>query len=181
VSDEHSDGRRDLIPLVTGVVLALEVVALATTGVVLFFVYRPTRPGVVELPEIARALHRFVSWAIVPTAVAHLAATLAGRLGRRSRRVAPGVGVLVGSAAASFTGFLLPWDQVALWAVVVGPGVRGYRSVFSDAARFYLIGPVEVGVDTMQRWLGVHVALGAAVAALAGAIVIRVVRRPAER
>ena len=49
----------------------------------------------------------------------------------------------------SFTGYLLPWDQLALWAVTVGTNMMGYTPVFGDQVRFVLLGGVEIGTDTL--------------------------------
>ena len=40
----------------------------------------------------------------------------------------------------SFTGYLLPWDQLALWAVAVGTSMMGYTPVLGDQVRFVLLG-----------------------------------------
>jgi quinol-cytochrome oxidoreductase complex cytochrome b subunit len=176
---EGLQGRR-LTEVVLSVALASELCLLVLTGVLLFFVYRPTRPGVVELPELVRVVHRLVSWDVLPTSVAYLATAL-GATWRRARRIFAAASLVLGCLGASFTGFLLPWDQVALWAVRVGPDVGGFRSVFLDATRFFLIDSVEVGVDTMQRWLTVHVVLGAALTGIAVAIGIGTARRSGGR
>jgi quinol-cytochrome oxidoreductase complex cytochrome b subunit len=171
------DRRRGLGPteVVLRAALALELCSLMVTGLVLFLIYRPARPGVVELPEIVRLIHRVASWIVLPTSVAYLATGLAAKR-RRTRRTLQAASLFIGCLGASFTGFLLPWNQVALWAVSVGPELRGFRSVYHDATRFYLLDSVEVGVDTMQRWLTVHVVLGAVMAGIAVALVIGVVR-----
>ncbi|MCU1462832.1 MAG: putative menaquinol-cytochrome c reductase cytochrome b subunit [Acidimicrobiales bacterium] len=59
-------------------------------------------------------------------------------------------------AAATFTGFLLPWDQLALWAVTVGTNMKGYTPVFGSQVRFALLGGVEVTQATLWRWFVVH-------------------------
>ncbi len=40
----------------------------------------------------------------------------------------------------SFTGYLLPWDQLAIWAVTVGTNMMGYTPVFGRQVKFVLIG-----------------------------------------
>ena len=56
-----------------------------------------------------------------------------------------------------FTGYLLPWDQLALWAVTVGTNMMGYTPVFGDQVRFVLLGGAEIGTDTLLRWYVLHV------------------------
>ena len=49
----------------------------------------------------------------------------------------------------SFTGYLLPWDQLALWAVAVGTNMMGYTPVFGQDVRFVLLGGAEIGSETL--------------------------------
>ena len=51
-----------------------------------------------------------------------------------------GVILLLLTLLLSFTGYLLPWDQLALWAVTVGTNMMGYTPVFGDQVRFVLLG-----------------------------------------
>ena len=57
----------------------------------------------------------------------------------------------------SFTGYLLPWDQLALWAVTVGTNMMGYTPVFGQEVRFVLLGGAEIGSETLLRWYVLHV------------------------
>ena len=57
----------------------------------------------------------------------------------------------------SFTGYLLPWDQLALWAVTVGTNMMGYTPVFGSQVRFVLLGGAEIGGPTLLRWYVLHV------------------------
>ena len=55
-----------------------------------------------------------------------------------------GVILLTLTLLLSFTGYLLPWDQLALWAVTVGTNMMGYTPVFGNQVRFALLGMVGV-------------------------------------
>ena len=57
----------------------------------------------------------------------------------------------------SFTGYLLPWDQLALWAVTVGTNMMGYSPLVGSQVRFVLLGGVEIGSETLLRWYVLHV------------------------
>src|SRR6266542_3281900 len=57
----------------------------------------------------------------------------------------------------SFTGYLLPWDQLAIWAVAVGTSMMGYTPVIGNQVRFVLLGSVEIGPATLIRWYVLHV------------------------
>ena len=68
-----------------------------------------------------------------------------------------GVVLLTLTLLLSFTGYLLPWDQLALWAVTVGTNMMGYTPVFGSQVRFVLLGGVEIGSATLLRWYVLHV------------------------
>jgi quinol-cytochrome oxidoreductase complex cytochrome b subunit len=69
-----------------------------------------------------------------------------------------GVLLLVLTFAFSFTGYLLPWDQLSVWAVTVGANLAG-------DARFVLLGARTVGEDTLNRFYVLH-CLGLPLAAI---------------
>ena len=64
--------------------------------------------------------------------------------------------LLVMTLFLSYTGYLLPWDQLALWAVTVGDGLDGYWPVFDDGVRFVLVGGAEVEPADYGAALAVH-------------------------
>ena len=55
-----------------------------------------------------------------------------------------GVVLLVLTLLLSFTGYLLPWDQLSYWAVTVGTNIAGYVPVFGNQVRSLLLGGNEV-------------------------------------
>ena len=161
--------------------LSVEVGVLIITGIALFFLYRPTTrqawPDLitgsydwdVRVSSALRLIHRLAAWLAVPTAVATGVALAIRRHANASRRAgsALGTGLPITAFAGFFTGLLLPWDQLALWAVTVGSNVRGYRVLFDPVVRFVLIGGVEVSRHTVIRWLLIHIfLLGPALVAL---------------
>jgi hypothetical protein len=169
--DQEGDGhpRGDRLAVARRLILTLlcvEVAVLAVTGIGLFFAYRPSASqawsGVVasdlgddvRISQVLRAAHLLASRLAVLTAIA--AGVVLVLRSRRWTAGALGVAIAVTTLAASFTGFLLPWDQLALWAVTVGSNMRGYLPLFGDNVRFVLIGGVEVTVGTFRVWLLVH-------------------------
>jgi quinol-cytochrome oxidoreductase complex cytochrome b subunit len=68
-----------------------------------------------------------------------------------------GVILLVLTLLLSFTGYLLPWDQLAFWAITVGTNMIGSAPVFGSKSRFLLIGGFEVGPDALIRFYTLHV------------------------
>jgi quinol-cytochrome oxidoreductase complex cytochrome b subunit len=68
-----------------------------------------------------------------------------------------GVLLLLVTLLLSFTGYLLPWDQLALWAVTVGTNMMGYSPLVGKEVRFVLLGGVEISTTTLLRWYVLHV------------------------
>ena len=68
-----------------------------------------------------------------------------------------GVMLLKLTLLLSFTGYLLPWDQLSLWAVTVGTNMMGFTPVFGDQVRFVLLGGKQIGAETLLRWYVLHV------------------------
>ena len=70
-----------------------------------------------------------------------------------------GIALLLLIVAANFTGYLLPWDQLAYWAVTVGTSLLGYVPVVGDAITRLLLGGPEVGAATLTNFYGLHIAV----------------------
>jgi quinol-cytochrome oxidoreductase complex cytochrome b subunit len=68
-----------------------------------------------------------------------------------------GVILLVLTLLLSFTGYLLPWDQLAFWAITVGTNMIGSAPVFGTDSRYLLIGGFEVGQGALVRFYTLHV------------------------
>src|SRR3990172_2811170 len=68
-----------------------------------------------------------------------------------------GVILLVLTLGLSFTGYLLPWDQLAIWAVTVGMNMAGTAPVLGDDARLVLLGGLEVSDPALLRFYTLHV------------------------
>jgi len=72
-----------------------------------------------------------------------------------------GVGVLllVMTLFLSFTGYLLPWDQLAFWAITVGTSIAGYAPLVGKEMQFVLLGDTTVGQEALLRFYVLHVAV----------------------
>ncbi|HTE65965.1 MAG TPA: cytochrome b N-terminal domain-containing protein, partial [Candidatus Binatia bacterium] len=68
-----------------------------------------------------------------------------------------GVVLLFCTLWLSFTGYILPWDQIAFWAITVGMQMATYAPLLSDESSFILLGGVEVGQGTLIRFYVMHV------------------------
>ena len=70
-----------------------------------------------------------------------------------------GVGLLLLTLGASFTGYLLPWDQLAFWAITVGTSVASYEPMMGSTIKAFLLGGSEVGQEALTRFYALHVML----------------------
>jgi quinol-cytochrome oxidoreductase complex cytochrome b subunit len=68
-----------------------------------------------------------------------------------------GVGLLLLTLGLSFTGYLLPWDQLAYWAITVGTNIAGYVPMLGDGARRILLGGPDVGGEALLRFYVLHI------------------------
>ena len=58
-----------------------------------------------------------------------------------------GVVLLFLTIMLSFTGYLLPWDQIAYWAITIGTNMGGYAPLFNTPTKLILLGGLEVGAE----------------------------------
>ena len=60
---------------------------------------------------------------------------------------------------ANFTGYLLPWDQLAFWAITVSTNIIGYLPLAGDSLRNLIVGGRELNADTLQTFFTFHTAV----------------------
>jgi menaquinol-cytochrome c reductase cytochrome b subunit len=70
-----------------------------------------------------------------------------------------GVTLLVLGMLEGFTGYLLPWDQTAYWATVVGINLNGTAPILGPFLADFLRGGAEIGGDTLSRFYSLHMLL----------------------
>jgi quinol-cytochrome oxidoreductase complex cytochrome b subunit len=76
-----------------------------------------------------------------------------------------------------FTGYLLPWDQTAYWASIVGININGTAPFLGPFIAQFLRGGAEIGPDTLSRFYALHMlAIPGALFALIGLHLYLVIR-----
>jgi len=70
-----------------------------------------------------------------------------------------GLVLLILIVFANFTGYLLPWDQLAYWAITVSTNIIGYLPVIGESLRNLIIGGKELNAGTLQSFYTFHTAL----------------------
>ncbi|MDP8959907.1 MAG: cytochrome b N-terminal domain-containing protein [Actinomycetota bacterium] len=144
-------------------------ILLTITGIFLMFYYTPAVPTAYEdmqalatgvaFGSLVRNMHRWGAHLMVLSVFLHMSRVFYHGAYKPPREFNWVVGVILLflTLLLSFTGYLLPWDQLALWAVTVGTNMAGYTPVFGNQVRFALLGSVEIGAPTLLRWYVLHV------------------------
>ena len=70
-----------------------------------------------------------------------------------------GIALLLLIVGANFTGYLLPWDQLAYWAITVGVSLLDYVPLVGEPLTRLLLGGSEVGAATLTNFYGLHIAI----------------------
>jgi quinol-cytochrome oxidoreductase complex cytochrome b subunit len=68
-----------------------------------------------------------------------------------------GLGLFLITLGLSFTGYLLPWDQLAFWAITVGTSIAGYAPVIGPKLQYLMLGGHTVGQEALTRFYALHV------------------------
>lgn len=142
---------------------------LTLTGVLLMFYYIPTTEQAWQslrdiqstqpFGYLMRNMHRWAAHGMVFMVFLHMCRVFYTGSFRAPRQFNWVVGVilLVLTFLLSYTGYLLPWDQLALWAVTVGVNMVGSTPFLGDLVKFYLIGDYVVGQNALIRFYTLHV------------------------
>jgi quinol-cytochrome oxidoreductase complex cytochrome b subunit len=164
------------------------------TGILLMFYYKPYPDVaydsmkdihfVVPTGRFVRNVHRWAANLMVVTVILHMARafyTAAYRAPREFNWLI-GMALLVTTLGLSFTGYLLPWDQLAYWAITIGANIAqsprevtdalGVTEIFDPGGlqRLLLLGSDTVGEEALIRFYLLHVMILPLVAALLMAV-----------
>ena len=154
-----------------GFIATVLFVILVVTGVYLMFFYTPA-VGVaygdmqrlrtqVGFGQLVRNVHRWSAHLMVLVVVLHLVRTFFAGAYKKPREFnwVIGLVLLMLTLALSFTGYLLPWDQLSYWAVTVGTNLVQYVPLAGHLLQNMLIGGQQIGQATLLRFYALHVAV----------------------
>ncbi|OFW11149.1 MAG: cytochrome B6 [Acidobacteria bacterium RIFCSPLOWO2_02_FULL_67_36] len=151
-----------------GLISAILFVVLSVTGLALMFYYVPYPAEayrsmkdlqfVVTFGIVLRNIHRWSAHAMVGVVFLHMCRVFWTGSYKRPREFNWVVGVLLLllTLGLSFTGYLLPWDQLAFWAITVGTNIAAYAPVVGDQVKFLLLGGHVIGATTLLRFYVLH-------------------------
>jgi len=142
---------------------------LTVTGLYLMFFYVPSVSRAyqdilsiensVAFGELVRNMHRWAAHLMVLTVFLHMIRVFYHGAYKPPREFNWVIGVLLlfTTLWLSFTGYLLPWDQIAFWAITVGTQMATYAPLLSQQSSLFLLGGIEVGQGTLLRFYVFHV------------------------
>ncbi len=145
-------------------------VVLVVTGVWLMFYYVPSVDTAytdiqnletgVTFGMLMRNMHRWSAHLMVLTVFLHLCRVFYTGGYKHPREFNWVVGILlwIVTLILSYTGYLLPWDQLAYWAVTVGTNIAGSAPLIGDELRIFLLGANQVGQEALTRFYALHIA-----------------------
>jgi cytochrome b6 len=163
-----------------GMTLFLFIIQVST-GILLLLYYRPSAEDAYESVQflmaevqfgwLIRSLHAWAANLMIFTLFVHLFSVLLLKAYRPPREITwfSGMGLLGLAMAFGFTGYLLPWNELAYFATAVGTEITGAVPLIGPFAGRLLRGGDQITGATLTRFYGIHVAiLPAAAVALLG-------------
>jgi quinol-cytochrome oxidoreductase complex cytochrome b subunit len=144
---------------------------LVATGILLMFYYVPSTSqaydrmldlrGTVAFGIFLRNMHRWSAHGMVAMVFLHMCRVFLTGSYKKPREFNWVIGVLLllVTLFLSFTGYLLPWDQLAFWAITVGTSIAGYAPLIGKQMQFVLLGDTTVGQEALLRFYVLHVAV----------------------
>ncbi len=152
------------------------------TGLLLMLFYAPTPERaygdmvrlrtVVPFGSLVRDLHRLGAEGLIVVSGLHLARVFFTGAYKGPRRFtwATGVVLLLVSLGLSFTGYLLPWDQLSYWAVTIGTSMAAAVPVVGAELNLLLRGAPDIWAEGLLRFYQLHVVVLPLVALLVLAV-----------
>lgn len=143
----------------------------AITGLILMIFYVPSAGEAygsmvqimtdVPLGNLMRNVHRLGAHLMVAIVALHMVRTFITASYKAPRQFiwVTGVILLLVTLVLSFSGYLLPWDQLAYWAVTIGSSMAEAAPGLGDAINKLLRGAVDVGGSTLLRFYLLHIFL----------------------
>lgn len=150
-------------------------IILVITGVVLMFLYVPSVERayasvkdiefVIPFGWLMRAMHRIAAHLMVATVFLHMVRVFLTGAYKNGSAVGSnrplnwiiGLALLVLTLLLSFTGYLLPWDQLAYWAITVGTNIASSAPLVGESIRSFLLGGNMIDQNALIRFYVLHV------------------------
>ncbi len=148
---------------------------LTFTGLILMFLYVPSVERaygsvkdieyIISFGWLLRSMHRIAAHLMVASVFLHMVRVFLTGAYKNGTAVGAnrpvnwivGIVLLILTLLLSFTGYLLPWDQLAYWAITVGTNIASSAPLAGEAVRFVLLGGTTIEQSTLIRFYVLHV------------------------
>ena len=139
------------------------------TGILLLVYYRPTVGEAFESVKfimttahagwLYRQIHAWGANLMILVVFLHMLRTFLTGSFKRPRELTWVIGVVIFvlTLVFGFTGYLLPWNQLAYWATTVGTEIVGAVPGIGEFIKTLLRGGPSVGSETLSRFFVIHV------------------------
>jgi quinol-cytochrome oxidoreductase complex cytochrome b subunit len=154
---------------------------LAASGIFLAMYYKPTPAEayksvenimtVVPMGSLIRSIHHWAANMMIAAVMLHMIRVYFMGAYKKPRELNWVVGILLLliTTTFGFSGYLLPWDQLAYWATKIGTGIAAAIPVVGQYISLILVGGNDLGAETLTRFFAIHVLiLPAAILTLLG-------------
>jgi quinol-cytochrome oxidoreductase complex cytochrome b subunit len=144
------------------------VVLQLCSGILLTFMYEPSPVTAyasiqsmiegVPFGRLMRNLHHWCAHLLVAVILLHMLRVFFTGAFHPPRQFnwIVGLGLAGLVLGANFTGYLLPWDQLAFWAVTVSTGMLEYIPLIGGYLRETILDSGEIGPRTLQIFFALH-------------------------
>jgi quinol-cytochrome oxidoreductase complex cytochrome b subunit len=141
------------------------------TGILLLLYYRPSPDGAFESVQyimtqvrfgwLIRSIHAWGANVMILTAIAHMFSVFFLKSYRKPRELTwlSGMILLFLVLGFGFSGYLLPWNTLSVFATKVGTDITGQVPVAGHWMLIFLRGGEDVTGATLTRFFGIHVAI----------------------
>jgi len=154
---------------------------LVVTGIFLAMYYKPTPAEAyksvehimtaVPMGSLVRSVHSWAANTMIAAVMLHMMRIYFMGAYKKPRELnwVVGISLLLITTTFGFSGYLLPWDQLAFWATKIGTGIAGSIPVIGGYISLILVGGTDIGAETLTRFYAIHVMiLPIAIAGLLG-------------
>ena len=150
---------------------AVLVFLLFGTGLMLKFAYEPTPLGAydsivnlnnhIPFGRLLRNIHRWSANGLLFVVFLHFLRIFYTGAFTAPRQFNWIIGLTLFSAVvfSNFTGYLLPWDQLAYWAITISTSMLDYIPAVGTGLKEWILGGTEPGPKTLANFYAIHTAI----------------------
>lgn len=144
-------------------------VILVITGIFLAMYYKPTPEEAyksvqaimttVPMGSLVRSTHHWAANTMIAAVMLHMIRIYFMGAYKKPRELnwVVGIFLFLTTTTFGFSGYLLPWDQLAFWATKIGTGIAGSIPVAGTYISLILVGGSDIGAETLTRFFAIHV------------------------